>query len=287
MRPGEHSLMAERVAVTRALHQVVDDEPRVFADPLALRIIGPDNARWMHENVAGQQTEPMRRVRAMICIRARFSEDELTKALAAGTTQYVVLGAGLDTFAYRRPDLAGRLTVYEVDHPSTQAWKRGCLGDAGIAIPQHLRFVPVDFNEQALGDCLAAAGFRRDQPAFFSWLGVSYYLPLPSITETLGYIGSHGARSQVVFDYAIDKADLPPESQDVWTRVNAFTSKVGEPWQTVFAAGDLMEQLRQLGFGEVFHLTPEEATARYLAGRRDMPGIGPFVGLMSARHQPL
>jgi len=256
----------------------------VFPDPLALRVIGPENERYMHDNMAWQQREPLRRVRAMVCIRARFTEDELLDAIADGTAQYVVLGAGLDTFACRRPDLAPRLRVYEVDHPDTQAWKRERLASAGVAVPPHLAFVPVDFNTQSLGERLAAAGFRRDEPAFFSWLGVTYYLPRESVTQTLRYVGAHPARVQVVFDFAVADAELPEQSRDVWARVNAFTAQVGEPWQTTYGPAALAAELKDLGFRDVFHLTPQLAGERYLKDRRDLPGLGPFVGLMSARH---
>ena len=286
MRTGEYSVMAERVAVTRALHQLVDETPRVFEDPLAVRIIGPENERWVRDSADSQRSDISRQVRAMICIRARFAEDELAKAIAAGATQYVVLGAGLDTFAYRRVDLGGRVAIFEVDHPATQEWKRGRLAEAGIEIPKHLHFVPVDFTSQRLSDCLATAGFRRDQPAFFSWLGVTYYLPRESVAETLGYIASQSAHSQVVFDYAVAKSDLPEQGRNAWDKFNSFTSRVGEPWQTSYALAELIAHLKDLGFTEVSPLTPEQANERYLAGRTDLPRIGPFVGLISAGHRP-
>jgi methyltransferase (TIGR00027 family) len=284
VKDGERSLMAERVAITRALHQVVDHEPLVFRDPLAVQVIGPENESWMRQNMEWQQREPLRRVRAMVCIRARFTEDELLDAIVGGTAQYVVLGAGLDTFACRRPDLAARLRVFEVDHPDTQAWKRERLASAGVSVPPHLCFVPVDFNTQSLAERLAAAGFRREEPAFFSWLGVTYYLPRESVTQTLRYVGEHPARVQVVFDFAVSDAELPQESKDVWSRVNAFTAQVGEPWQTTYSPSALAAELRELGLSDVFHLTAEVAGERYLKDRRDLPGLGPFVGVMSAGH---
>lgn len=193
----------------RALHQLVDDDPKILADPIALPIIGAEARRWLMGNVEWQQTPALRMIRAMVLIRARFAEDELLAAVERGTAQYVILGAGLDTFAYRCPDLADRLTIFEVDHPATQTRKRARLDEAGIAEPAHVRYVPIDFNEQSLAECLAAAGLRRDAPAFFSWLGVIYYLQLEPIRETLRFIADHGSRGQVVFDFGIADSALP------------------------------------------------------------------------------
>jgi methyltransferase (TIGR00027 family) len=263
---------------------VIDDEPKIFVDPLALPIIGAEGERYMQEHLTSLQTDSLRRTRAMIAIRARFNEEELAVAMAQGTAQYVVLGAGLDTFAYRRRDVAEKLTVFEVDYPATQAWKRERLVEAGIAEPANLRFVPVDFNQQTIGECLAAAGFRRDAPAFFSWLGVTYYLPRESVTDTFRFIGTQAARSQLIFDFAIRDPEVPNDSPEVWNRVNALMAKVGEPWQNWYAPPELVAELQRLGFAEVSYLSAVMAEQRYLAGRRDTPSLSHRVGTISARH---
>ena len=279
--------MAERVAIARAVHQFMDERPLVFADPLALPIIGAAGDRWMQENLGVYRTEGMRRSRGVVVIRARFTEDELERAVARGTTQYVILGAGLDTFAYRRADLRDRLTVFEVDQPATQLWKAERLAEAGIVTPPNLRRVPVDFNEGALAEGLAAAGFRRDAPAFFSWLGVMYYLPPESIFATLGYIAEQEAATQVVFDFAVAETALPAKDRHLFKAFAAFNRTASERWQTWFTPDEIKSKLRTLGFTEIEHLDAPLAASRYLDGRRDGLLTGPLVGLVSAARPAL
>ena len=144
------SLSAEAVAVLRAAHQRVDD-PIIHADPLAFRIIGTEGRRWLEENPASQDIAWVRATRSILATRCRLSEEELRRAVGRGTTQYVVLGAGLDTSAYRLPEFTDQLTVFEVDEPATQAWKLARLEEAGIPLPDNLRFVPVDFSKARCG----------------------------------------------------------------------------------------------------------------------------------------
>src|SRR4051795_1405761 len=170
MREGQGSRTADRVAERRAAHQV-RDRPLVLDDPIALRVIRPEVAHELRTNPPMREaTKRGPYLRAFFVMRSRFAEDELAKAVADGVRQYVVLGAGFDTFAYRNP--FPELRVFEVDHPDTQAVKRRRLADAGIEIPASLTFVSIDFNTTALADALRASGFDDSQPAFFSWLGV-------------------------------------------------------------------------------------------------------------------
>src|SRR5205814_9309872 len=147
------------------------DQPVVFADPLATRIVGREAAEVLAANPRHFETSPIASyLRAFVAVRSRIAEDELGLAVARGVRQYVVLGAGLDTFAYRNPYPAGAVRVFEVDHPATQAWKRRALADAGIPIPPSVTYANVDFEREAIGGRLEAAGFDRHTPAFFSWL---------------------------------------------------------------------------------------------------------------------
>ena len=165
MDQGKASVTALGSAVARAIHQLVDDDPKVFLDPVAVRLV--------ESSAPGAVEAGMSRARgAVAVIRSRFAEDELAIAAMQGIDQYVILGAGLDTFAYRQPQYAGALHIYEVDHPATQAWKRECLAKADIPLPSNLSWVPVDFECQTLPEQLAAAGFDGSHPAVFSWLGV-------------------------------------------------------------------------------------------------------------------
>src|SRR5580698_9525375 len=201
MQEGKFSRTARRVAIRRAAHQLLD-HPRVQDDPLALRIIGTEAAEELRSNPKEHHAFS-RAFRAFMAARSRYAEDELATAVAHGVRQYVVLGAGLDTFAYRNPH-AG-LRVFEVDHPATQLWKREQLQAAGISIPPSLTFIPIDFERQTLADGLGQAGFKRDAAAFFSWLGVTPYLTREACTTTLSFIGKMPADSAVVFDFAVDR----------------------------------------------------------------------------------
>lgn len=281
MAMEKHSLMAERVGIGRAAHQFMDSGPVIFADPLARPLIGAHGEAWLQQNIKWLRQEGMRRTRMLLALRSRFAEEELLRAVEGGTRQYVILGAGLDSFAYRRPEWAAALTVYEVDHPATQRWKQERLAEADIAVPENVRFVPLDFNEHSLADELAAAGFRRDAPACFSWLGVTYYLPRESVMGTLQYIAGLPAARQVVFDYAVDAATLPEKYHEIVTLVRGYTARTGEPWTTWFNPESLIADLRSLGFAEANHVEVNDLLARYGGDVDD--DLTPMVALMSAR----
>jgi methyltransferase (TIGR00027 family) len=278
-----HSTTAEGVALARAAHQVIDSKPLIFSDPLALKIIGASGEAAMRQNMAMYAIDGMRRARGSIAVRSRFTDEEIERALSAGTRQYVILGAGLDTFAYRRTDLGDRLAVYEVDHPDTQAWKIQRLAEAHIAIPPNVHFVPVDFNERALAKSLDAAGFRRDVPALFSWLGVVYYLPRASVLETLQFIAAHDAASGVILDFAVPESTVAAEHRELLQEFLAYNRSRSERWRTWFTPQEMASMLRACGFSEIVHLDYETIASRYLAGREDALLPSPLVGLISAR----
>ena len=279
MHDDRPSRTAFRVALRRAAHQVLD-EPRVFEDPLALAIVGADAGDLKSDEKS--QDRVARVMRAFMAARSRYAEDGLAAAFQEGTRQYVVLGAGLDTFAYRNP--FHDLRVFEVDHPATQGWKRRRLEAAGIAIPESMTFAPVDFESQTLAEGLARAGFQMDQKAFFSCLGVIPYLTRSAALETLRLIASLPSGSEIVFDYA-----LPPESLDPVRRLalEALAARVaaaGEPFQTFFLSFELEAELRRLGFAAFEDLGGEEINERYFSGRSDGLRAGGGIGrLMKAR----
>ncbi len=182
MQRGRASKTALGVAIRRAAHQLMDLPP-VLDDPLAVRLVGPGFRRQMK-----RATHPVARdFRAFMAVRSRYVEDRLAEAVLNGVGQYVILGAGLDTFAYRNPFHS--LRIFEVDLPATQAWKRKMLGSAEIAVPESLTFVPLDFERQMLAAELAEAGFDHRLPAFFGWSGVVPYLTLTAFRATLETIG--------------------------------------------------------------------------------------------------
>jgi len=252
VREGEPSRTAFGAAALRAAHQ--DDEPRIFTDPLARRILGdpdqlPDRA-WSQE-----------RLRLFIAVRHRFAEDSLAAAYARGTRQVVVLGAGLDTFAYRNPFPDTR--VFEVDHPATGAWKREQLAAAGIEVPDNVTYVAVDFERDDLTARLAAAGFDGTRPAFFLWLGVVPYLSDDAVRATLAAIGAVPG-DEVVLDYVRPAHHVPEEGREGRAQLAENVASVGEPLRPGLESADLHAMLRDAGFDEVEDLGRREIRSRYL-----------------------
>ena len=254
MLPGRASRTALGAAFHRAAHQVLEGGS-VFAAPLALRILGVDAAGAVRPGAVDPAT---RRLRLFIAVRARFAEDALAAAAARGVTQLVVLGAGLDTFAYRSP-LGATLRVFEVDHPDTQAWKRRLLAEAGIPSPPGLVFVPIDFERETLAGALGASGFDPLRAAFFTWLGVVPYLSAQAVFATLGFMAGLPGGAQVVFDYA----NPGPEDNGLAERVAA----AGEAIRSRFDSGELHARMTDLGFNDIEDLGPAQIRERYFPGR--------------------
>jgi methyltransferase (TIGR00027 family) len=265
MQEGKFSRTAQRVAIRRAAHQLLD-QPRVLDDPLALLIIGSVAAEALRSNPKEDHAFS-RAFRAFMAARSRYAEDELARAVAHGVTQYVVLGAGLDTFAYRNPHPGVR--VFEVDHPATQAWKREQLQAAGIPTPLSLTFVPIDFEQQTLADGLAHSGFDAKAAAFFSWLGVTPYLTREACMTTLSFIGKMPAGSGVVFDFAVDRKLLSLGQKMALAALSKRVARYGEPFQLFFDPGKLQDELKSLGFHRTEFLQGEQINARYFKDRTD------------------
>ena len=258
MQPGQPSRTARAAATHRAVHQILE-QGRIFADPLALRILGEDGEALARE----ADGVPLRRgMRLFIAARTRFAEDALARAIGQGVSQLVVLGAGLDTYAYRSAPARG-LRIFEVDHPETQAWKRQRLAEAAIAVPPALTFAPVDFERETLPDGLLAAGFDPRQRSFFTWLGVVPYLTEPAIFTTLAYIAGLPGGAQAVFDYANPPGSLAPQARAAMELRAARVAKLGEAWVSYFDAADLDARLRASGFTQIEDLGPAQIAARY------------------------
>ncbi|MDR2551088.1 MAG: class I SAM-dependent methyltransferase [Desulfobulbus sp.] len=281
MQIDSPSITALRVAVRRAAHQVLD-HPRIFDDPLALRILGLE-ADTGHSR-SWQDDTPLDRVlRTALAVRSRHAEEMLQKARLRGIDQYVVLGAGLDTFAYRHATAGSDgLRVFEVDHPATQEWKRQRLHLAGIAVPKHCIFVPVDFERQTLAEGLRLAGFDPTRPAFFSWLGVVMYLTADAIDATLRTVVPLPAGSGIVFDYMIDPELISPLARAALNGLAVRVAAAGEPLRSFFVPAHLVDHLRELGFGRIEDLSPEALDARYFHNRADGLRAGRLAHLMTA-----
>jgi methyltransferase (TIGR00027 family) len=263
MEAGRPSRTAFAAAAHRAVHQVLG-QASIFRDPLALKILGPDAERVVDEARGDESKTGMR---MFIALRTRLAEDALAAAVEDGTRQLVVLGAGLDTFAYRSP-YGDRLKVFEVDFPATQQWKRERLAETGIAVPEWLRFAPVDFAQGMLAEGLAAAGFDGAVPTFFTWLGVVPYLEKEAIWATLQFVAGVEAGAQVIFDYSDPPETLSPEIRAAHDARAARVAAIGERWVSYFEATELREKLLEMGFLEVEDLRAGQMVERYL------PGVG-------------
>jgi methyltransferase (TIGR00027 family) len=269
MIDGRRSGTAERVAIRRAAHALCDD-PVIFEDPLAIRILSEEGAARAREEAADPEQQAwLRGLRIFVAARSRVAEEELALAVERGVRQFVVLGAGLDTFAYRSP--FGELRVFEVDHPDTQAWKRERLRHADIAIPESMRFAPVDFERDTLAHGLAAAGFRGEDPAFFSWLGVVPYLTRDAAMATLGWIGGLPRGSGVVFDYAIPRERMGEAEQRVFDVLAERVARAGEPFLLFFEPEQLAVDLRELGFTKIEDMDSAGMRVRWLGEKSSGP----------------
>ncbi|MBV8586532.1 MAG: class I SAM-dependent methyltransferase [Verrucomicrobia bacterium] len=262
MEVGQPSRTARSAAIHRAVHQVLE-QGRIFKDPLAFRILGEEPGELVRE---AERDPGRRRMRLFIAVRTRFAEDAFGTGAAMGVRQLVILGAGLDTFAYRQ-SLGPEIRVFEVDHPATQAWKKERLSAAAISIPDSLIYAPIDFERQTLADSLAAAGFDRKEPAFFTWLGVVPYLTEDAVWTTLAAVASLPSDTQVVFDYSNPAELLSPESRERHDERAGKVAELGEPWITFFETDGVRAKLQNVGFSEIEDLGPREISERYLPNR--------------------
>jgi len=265
MEAARPSRTALRVAMRRAAHQLYDAQPLVFNDPVAVPILGSEYLPEVERTVTKLQKPFSVSLRAFMVARSRYAEDLLAQAVARGVTQYVLLGAGLDTFAYRNP-FPG-LHVFEVDHPATQQWKHELLAANGISIPSSLTYVPVDFEHQLLATQLTGAGFDASRPAFFAWLGVVPYLTQPAFRSTLSLIATLPAGSGVVMDYGQPRSALPYFEQLAHDSLASRVQLAGEPFQLFFTPPEMAAELT--AFHTIEDLGGEQINARYFADRKD------------------
>ncbi|MFE7666268.1 class I SAM-dependent methyltransferase [Streptomyces celluloflavus] len=269
MEAGRPSRTAMRAAHARARHQA--DPQRVFTDPLASKILhlGP-------AELTPPPDDPVARYNIrFVAARSRFAEDSLASAVTAGTRQAVILGAGLDTFACRNPHTG--LTVFEVDHPDTQEWKRQRMAAAGMAVPPSLAFAPVDFERDTLAAALHSAGLDRTRAAFFIWLGVTPYLTRDAVLTTLRFVAEHTAPVHVVFDYYLEPPSaMAPELRTAHEAATRRVAELGEPWLSYFTPDGLADELRAMRLTDIEDLPGPELLARYLDG--PIPDADAFSG---------
>jgi methyltransferase (TIGR00027 family) len=268
---------AVRVALWRAMHVLVDPPPHVLTDEIGLQLAAPD-ADWRQRG--DMHPQGTSRFRAGIVARARFVEDLVAEQAARGVGQYVILGAGLDTFAQRRPGLAARLRVFEVDQPGPQAWKRRRLAEIGYGVPDWLRLVPVDFEaggSEAGGDSaggawwgqLAAAGFDPGQPAVVASTGVSMYLTEDANAATLSQIAALAPGSTLAMTFQLPLELLEPEDRPGREAAENGARASGTPFLSFFAPPDMLALARAAGFAQARHVPADDLNERYFAGRAD------------------
>ena len=282
MKPDTASQTALHVAMLRAVHQVLDN-PKVFEDPLAIAITGHQSTAEIQTNRARYESTFHTRLRAFVVARSRLVEDTLSEAVHQGIRQYVILGAGLDTFAYRNPYSELGLKVFEIDHPATQDWKQQRLIQAKIPVPETVTFVPVDFEHQSLTSQLHTAGFPPQEPALFSWLGVTMYLTPETVLQTLKEIASFACLgSGIVFDYTTPPATRNPIQRSILHAFNQRMTKMGEPWQGFFEPESLIKSLETMGYPTVEDLDHDAINTKFFESRADQLKVGSSGHLIKA-----
>lgn len=258
---------AVRVALWRALHAQIDPPPRVFEDDVGLRLVAPEESWRQRPDMDPAFTKPFR---ASILARARFIEDLVLEQVEGGVGQYVILGAGLDTFAQRRPEIASKLKVFEVDRPGPQAWKRRRLIELGLGIPDGLQFVPMDFEaDDAWGKQLVSCGFDSRRPAVVASAGVSIYLSREAVASTLRQVTAlaPGSILAMTFIPPIELAD--PAIRPGLEMAEKGARASGTPFISFFRPSEIMALGREAGFSDVRHVSAAHLRERYFAGRTD------------------
>ncbi len=241
----------------------------VLDDPLAWPLAGDQAAGILQRLESDLSAAELTSFSRWVCVRARWPEDLVDEKLQGGLNQYVILGAGLDSFAYRRPDLAGRLKVFEVDHPASQAWKRERLEAIGVVPPPNLVYVATDFEAETLHDSLERAGLDFNAPTVFSWIGVTTYLSLDAIRATLASVATCSA-PVIVLTYNLPPSALEGLGRRVEASLATIIGEMGEPFVSLFTPAEIEHLLHESGFGHVVHFGPEDAIRTYFPGRSDV-----------------
>ncbi len=258
---------AVRVALWRALHVLADPPPHVLEDDVGLRLADPDDGWRSRPDMDVEATRPFR---ASIVARARFIEDLVAEQAGRGVGQYVILGAGLDTFAQRRPEIASRLRVFEVDRPGHQAWKRGRLAELGFGVPEWLRLVPVDFEAgESWRERVAAAGFDAGEPAVVASAGVSMYLTKEANAAALRHVASLAAGSTLATTFILPLELTDPDVRPGLELAVRGARASGTPFISFFTPAEMLALAREAGFREAWHVSAATLAQRYFTGRTD------------------
>lgn len=298
MRTGQRSLTAEATAAMRAAHQVFDAPPLVLKDEVAAQLLLPGRLQGLAtgslllrqrralRGLLGAWLPPRapvasRRLRAQIVVRSRYTEDCLAATRERGVEQYVVLAAGLDTFALRQPP--GGLRVFEVDQPSTQADKRRRIERSGLLVPENVEFVGIDFERETLSEALDKSGFDETAPCFLSWLGISYYLTRPAIEAVFDFVATTAPGSEMVLDFWSADPAVPPGDLTLLRGVQIGVGGQGEPMKSFFSPQELAELAESRDLRVLESLDAVRADARYLPDRHDGLRLPRFAHLARIR----
>ncbi|WP_437682883.1 class I SAM-dependent methyltransferase [Sorangium sp. So ce131] len=266
-RIPEADATAVRVALWRAMHVQLDAPPHVIEDDVGLKLAAPDDGWRQRPDMNPQATS---RFRASIVARARFIDDLVAEQAGHGVGQYVILGAGLDTFAQRRPEIASRLRIFEVDQPGHQAWKRRRLIELGFGIPDWLRLVPVDFEAgSSLWEELAGAGFDASQPAIVASTGVSMYLTRDANLAKLRQIAALASGSTLAMSFMLPLELVEPEVRPAAEWAHKGARAAGTPFLSLFTPEEILALARGAGFKDAQHVSAADLNQRYFAGRTD------------------
>jgi len=284
MKKNHHSRTAVSAAVVRALHTAFET-PVVFDDPYAGRLAGPVWQKlsglrlcyWIGTRVMYSGLDPIRR---QIVARARYAEDKLEASVASGISQYVIIGAGFDSFALRRKDIAGNnLSVFELDHPASQQAKKNRLRKLRLALPEKHEFVGIDFEREGLCEALGDSSFSRKHPAFFSWLGTVHYLTPRAVTATLSAIAACACPgSELVLDYSGTEDLVAASDQKMVKQLKKYTDRRGEPMLSTFEPQQFRQIVSQAGFQVLENISPKEQASRYfgLPNGKTLPMPGSY-----------
>jgi methyltransferase (TIGR00027 family) len=269
MEPNQAaSQTALGTAYLRAAHQLLDGEPKLLDDPLAVTLLGPDVLGRIRANAEAYRRPVAESLRAHVVLRSRFAEDRLAEAVGRGITQYILLGAGLDTFAFRQPQWAQSLRILEVDHLQTQRLKRQLMDAADLPTPANVSYFNIDFERESLQECLLRNDVALDEPTFFSWLGVTMYLREPAIDAVLSLVAGFPSGSEIVLTFA-QAAD---EESEGATWLSARTAAMNEPMISFFTPAAMEIKLRRARFSAIDFLSPKESEIRYFSQRPlDLP----------------
>ena len=272
MNYQEASRTALATAYLRAAHQLLDAAPKILDNPIAVRLLGEDASRKIRESADRYRNPETQAMRSHVVLRSRFAEDRLAAAVQRGVSQYVILGAGFDTFAFRQPAWAKSLKIFEIDHSSTQSVKRSFITKARLDLAANVSFAQIDFEHESLLEGLCRHHVSMEEPAFFSWLGVTVYLKEAAIDAALKSMAAYPSGSEVVLTFKQPPVKTAGRAAEAARKLADNVASVGEPFVSFFEPRAMEAKLLNAGFGKVAFLDLETADAQYFASRpADLP----------------